>query len=80
MILIEKLKKYQPCHHAKLISMGILLVKKYYHLIKDKYQNKLTYSFLGKAFEKQIKTIEDQDEKQIKQLKIKDKLKQKIYL
>ena len=29
-------------------------------------QTKFTYSLLGKAFEKQIKTIEDQGEKQIK--------------
>ena len=29
-------------------------------------QAKFTYSLLGKAFEKQIKTIEDQWEKQIK--------------
>ena len=35
-----------------------------------------TYSPLGKVFEKQIKTIEDQGEKQINQFKIKDKLKQ----
>ena len=39
-------------------------------------QAKFTYSPLGKAFEKQIKTIEDQGEKQLKQLKIKDMLKQ----
>ena len=32
-------------------------------------QAKFTYSPLGKAFEKQIKTIEDQGEKQIKALK-----------
>ena len=36
----------------------------------------LTYSRLGKAFEKQSKTIEDQGEKQIKAIKIiKNKLK-----
>ena len=35
-ILIEKLQKYQPYHHAKLISMNILQVKKYYLLIKNK--------------------------------------------
>ena len=39
-------------------------------------QAKFTYSPLGKAFEKQIKTNEDQGEKQIKQFKVKDKLKQ----
>ena len=32
-------------------------------------QTKFTYSPLGKAFEKQIKTIEDQREKRIKALK-----------
>ena len=31
-------------------------------------QEKFTYSPLGKAFEKQLKTIEDQGEKQIKAL------------
>ena len=41
-------------------------------------QAKFTYSSLGKAFEKQIKTIEDQGEKKKKQFKIKDKLKQLI--
>ena len=32
-------------------------------------QTKFTYSLLGKAFEKQIKTIEDQGIKQVKSLK-----------
>ena len=36
MILIEKLQKYQLYHQAKLISMNILQVKKYYLLIKNK--------------------------------------------
>ena len=36
MILIEKLQKYQPYHRAKLTSMNILLVKKYYLQMKDK--------------------------------------------
>ena len=36
MILIEKLAHYQPYRQAKLISMSILQVKKYYHLIKNK--------------------------------------------
>ena len=38
--------------------MNILLVKKHYHLIKITEQAKFTYSPLGKAYEKQIKTIE----------------------
>ena len=37
---------------------------------------KFTYSPLGEPFKKQIKTIEDQREKQKKQFKIKYKLKQ----
>ena len=40
-----------------------------------KEQAKFTYSPLGKAFEKQIKTIEDQGEKQIKAIQDQEKLK-----
>ena len=40
--------------------MSILLVKQ--QIIE---QAKFTYSLLGKAFEKQIKTIEDQGKKQV---------------
>ena len=62
--------KNQLYHPEKLININILQVKKYYRdqsrIIK---QAKFTYSPLGKAFEKQIKTIEDQGEKQIKALK-----------
>ena len=36
MILIEKQQKYQLYQQVKLISMNILLVKKYYHLINNK--------------------------------------------
>ena len=39
-------------------------------------QTKFTYSPSEKVFEKQIKTIEDQGEKQIKQFEIKKKLRQ----
>ena len=68
MILIEKQQKYLLYHQEKLISLNILLGKKYYHLINNKIieQAKFTYSPLGKIFEKQTKTIEDQGEKQIK--------------
>ena len=38
-------------------------------------QAKFTYSPLGKAFEKQIKTIEDQGEKQIKEIQDQGKIK-----
>ena len=36
MTLIERLQKYQPYHRAKLISMNILPVKKYFLLINNK--------------------------------------------
>ena len=58
--------KYQPYHRAKVISMSIWLVRKYNHLIKTKNKLNITYSSLGKAFEKQIKTIVDQRKRQIK--------------
>ena len=38
-------------------------------------QTKFTYSSLGKAFEKQVKTIEDQGEKQVKAIQDKGKIK-----
>ena len=38
-------------------------------------QAKFTYSPLGKAFEKQIKTIEDQGQKQVEHLKPKEQTK-----
>ena len=34
--VIEKLQKYQPYHQVKLATINILLVKKYYILIKSK--------------------------------------------
>ena len=73
-ILIEKKTKYQLYDLTKLISMNILLVKKYYSLIKKNIleQAKFTYSPLGKAFERQIKTIEDQGKKQVEALKPED--------
>ena len=43
--------------------MNILQVKKYYHMIIE--QTKFTYSSILKAFEKQIKRIEEQGKKQI---------------
>ena len=46
--------------------MNIFQAKKYCILIEDKYQNKSSLSPLGKAFEKQTKTIKDQGEKQTK--------------
>ena len=53
---------------GKTDKYDILQVKKYYLLIKKKVieQTKFTYYPVGKALEKQTKTIEDQDKKQIK--------------
>ena len=59
----------QCYHQAKLTDMNILQVKKYYLLIKLEKSN-FTDSPLGKAFEKQIKTIEDKGTKQVKALKV----------
>ena len=67
MILIEKQRKYQLYHRVKSINMNILLVKL---LLSNQQQiteqARFTDSPLGKAFEKQIKAIEDQGKKQIK--------------
>ena len=68
MILIEKQPKYQPYHQAKLISMNIYLTGEEILPSNQKQiieQVRFTYSPLGKAFEKQTKTIEDQGRKQI---------------
>ena len=60
-IFIEKLKKYQLYHPAKLISINILPFNQ--QQITE--QAKLTYSPLRKAFEKQtkeqVKAIKDLD-------------------
>ena len=63
-------QKYLHYHQENFINMSNLLVKIYFHLIN----NKFTYSPLGKAFDKQIKIIEDQGKKQVDAL---EKLKPK---
>ena len=65
MILIERLRKYQLYYQVNLISTDTLLAKRYYHQQQIIEQTKFTYSPMGKAFEKQTKTIEDQGKKQI---------------
>ena len=69
MILIEKQLKYQRYHQVKFINMNILPVKilpsNQQQIIE---QAKFTYSSLGNAFKKQIKTIGDQGEKQIEEI------------
>ena len=68
-IFTKKQLKYQPYHQAKyeyeyLIGEEILRSNQQ-QMIK---QAKFTYSHLGNAFEKQIKAIEDQGEKQVEAL------------
>ena len=73
MILIEKQPKYQPYHQAKLISMNIYLTGEEILPSNQKQiieQAKFAYSPLGKAFEKEIKTIEDQGKNKVSLQKI----------
>ena len=60
MILIEKLQNYQSYNQAKLVKYEYLTGKEQI-IEKSKFYN----SSLAKAFEKQIKTIEDKGEKQV---------------
>ena len=57
--LIEKHLKYQLYHLVKFISTGEDILSSNQQQVIE--QTKFTYSPLGKAFEKQIKIIEDQD-------------------
>ena len=59
MILAEKQQKYQHYCQEKLININVT---------GEEILPKFTYSPLGKALEKQTKTIEDQGKKQIKTL------------
>ena len=72
----EKLKYDINREAAKISALSSGKIHKYEYLTGEDIlpsnqqqiieQTKFTYSTLGKAFEKQIKTIEDQGEKQIK--------------
>ena len=66
MTLIEKLRKYQLYHQVKLINTIIILPSNQQQIIQ---QAKFNYCPLGKAFEKQTKTIKDQEKKQVDSLK-----------
>ena len=66
MMLIKKQLKCRLYHQAKFIPSNQQQIIE---------QARFTYSPLGKAFEKQIKTIEDQGKKQ-SEFKIEDNLKQ----
>ena len=67
MILAEKQQKYQLYHLKKMINMNILQVKQKVPSNQRQIieQAKFTYSPLGKAFEKQKKTIEEEGKKHI---------------
>ena len=76
MILIKKLQKYQLYHqeidqHQYLTGEEIILSNQK-RIIE---QAKFTCSPLGRAFEKQIKTIEDQAERQIKAIQNQGEIK-----
>ena len=64
-ILTEKLLKYQPYHQDKLPSNQQQIIE----------QAKFTYCPLGKPFEKHIKTIEDQGERQMKAIQNQGEIK-----
>ena len=77
----EKLQYDINREAAKILAVSSNKIDKYEYLTEEEIlpsnqkqiieQAKFTYSPLGKAFEKQIKTIEDQGEKQIDALKTK---------
>ena len=60
MILIEKQQKYLLYHKYECLIGEDILPSNQQQVIE---QTKFTYSPLGKAFDKQIKTIEDQGKK-----------------
>ena len=70
MILLGKQPKYQLYHQTKIHKYEYLTGEDILPSNKQQIteQAKFTYSPLGKAFEKQIKTIEYQEEKQVKHL------------
>ena len=78
----EKLQYDNNREAAKISALSSAKIDKYEYLTGEDIlpsgkqqiieQAKFTYSPLGKAFKKQIKTIEDQGEKQIKAIRNKD--------
>ena len=75
----EKLQNHINRESAKMSALSSGNIDKYKYLTGEEIvpsdqsrmieQAKFTYSLLGKAFEKQMKIIENQSEKQKKQLK-----------
>ena len=76
----EKLQYHINREAAKISALSSGKISKYKYLTGEEIlpsnqqqiieQAKFTYSPLGKAFEKQIKTIEDQGQKQVDKLKL----------
>ena len=82
-ILTEKQQKYQYYRQVKLININILQVKYYYTSLlsgqsRITKQTKFTYSPLGKGFEKQIKSIEEQGKIQVKVLELLNPITRKL--
>ena len=79
-LLIEKEQKYQNYYPEKLINMNILPFKEILPSNQRQIieQAKFAYSPLGKAFEKQTNTIEEQGKNRQKQLKNNEKNKLKF--
>ena len=81
----EKLQYDINREAAKVTALSLEKIDKYEYLTGEELlpsnqnqiieQTKLTYSPLGKPFEKQIKTIEDQGEKQIKAIQNQEQVK-----
>ena len=79
MIRDEKLQYDINREAAKISALSFVKIAKYEHLTSEEIvpsdqskvmeQAKFTYSPLGQALEKQIKTIEDQGEKETKVIK-----------
>ena len=79
-LLIEKEQKYQNYYPEKLINMNILPFKEILPSNQRQIieQTKFAYYPLGKAFEKQTNTIEEQGKNRQKQLKNNEKNKLKF--
>ena len=81
MILIAKQPKYRVYHQVKFTNEYLtgedILPSNQQQIIE---QAKSTYSPLGKAFEKQVKTIEGQGQKQVDALKIWNQKNKQIQL
>ena len=86
----EKLQHDINSEAAKISDLSSSKIHKYEHLTGEDIlssnqqqiieQARFTYSPLGKAFEKQIKTIEDQGEKQMKAIQDQGQVKKKMIM